>query len=66
MTLPDEILKAIEDGPNMDERFNDEWRRRQLFATRIAEMAYTAGWKQGFDEGIAGVSTAMEQAGEHQ
>lgn len=50
MTLPDEVLKAITDGPNMDERFNDEWRRRELFAKRIAEMAYTAGWKQGFDE----------------
>lgn len=50
MILPEEILKAIADGPNMDERFNDEWRRRELFAKRIAEMAYAAGWQQGFDE----------------
>ena len=41
--LPVDVWLAIEAGPNPDERFNDEWKRRELFAIRIARMAYEAG-----------------------
>jgi hypothetical protein len=43
MKLPGTITKAIEDGPNAAERFFDEWKRRETFATRIACEAYLEG-----------------------
>ena len=37
--LDPRVVQAIAEGPNGAERFNDEWKRRELFATRIAILA---------------------------
>ena len=54
MPIPTDVWAAIQEGPNGDERLNDEWKRRELFALRIAQMAYEAGRKE-LEREVAGL-----------